>query len=379
MAIIIPSKNIYEKNNPKIRNNFFDKAEYTANRPSVSLDVETFLYGEDVLLSHENLIEEKYEGGGNAFNDVTSKYLYTVAQYNKGIIKVPKEGKNSSIKKVDKVSFSLVGKREAYDISAWVLVFQLENGDFWYRREYIKQNSRKDFFEGTLDFSFMPTNFSNYHGVSDNSYAKVIREDNRNYYIEYYLLTKYFEDKLESTGEDIQGLTNTNYVGTRKYYEANTANISLNGNMLVLRFEETQNTITSKQNAQKPLSLEANELIQTTNYADFGNGRIDLLKFNYENTLKQYKNGKETATIMCDINEYKDDTGNLVISTKSNDLPMTFSQGDIVIPMVLSANNKDQPMSKYKDMTAKKFEVAGVEIIYDGALFQRLTLQEYTE
>ena len=373
MAIIIPSKNIYEKNNPKIRNNFFDKAEYTANRPSVSLDVEIFLYGEDVLLSHENLIEEKYESGLVSINEYTNaRYLYTVAQYSKGTIKVPKEGKNSSIKEVKEVNFSLVGKRETCSLSAWVIVVNTTPPTFL--REYIVETSQRELYEGTLDFSQLPTTDSNFQGVRDNSYAKVVSQDNRYYYVEYYVLTKYFEDSLQTKNG-----SNENYIGTRKYYEANTANISLNGNMLVLRFEETQNTITSKQNAQKPLSLEANELIQTTNYADFGNGRIDLLKFNYENTLKQYKNGKETATIMCDINEYKDDTGNLVISTKSNDLPMTFSQGDIVIPMVLSANNKDQPMSKYKDMTAKKFEVAGVEIIYDGALFQRLTLQEYTE
>jgi hypothetical protein len=41
--------------------------------------------------------------------------------------------------------------------------------------------------------------------------------------------------------------------------------------------------------------------------------------------------------------------------------------------------NYDKPMSLNADGTPKKFEVMSAEPIYDGAILQKLNLQEYTE
>ena len=55
---------------------------------------------------------------------------------------------------------------------------------------------------------------------------------------------------------------------------------------------------------------------------------------------------------------------------------MKFDLHDEVIPYVKGANGQDQPMSKHQDGTAKVFEVIGSNIIYDGAMWQELTLLE---
>lgn len=59
-------------------------------------------------------------------------------------------------------------------------------------------------------------------------------------------------------------------------------------------------------------------------------------------------------------------------------VPMTFHIGDIVIPYTFGANGQDKPLSLNKDGTAKEFEVHGKKIIYDGAIWQELYLQEHS-
>lgn len=55
---------------------------------------------------------------------------------------------------------------------------------------------------------------------------------------------------------------------------------------------------------------------------------------------------------------------------------MTFSNGDTVVPMIRNPQGVDIPMSRNKDGSAKKFTVYGVDVFYDGAVWQKLSLQE---
>lgn len=80
-----------------------------------------------------------------------------------------------------------------------------------------------------------------------------------------------------------------------------------------------------------------------------------------------------------DINygeQYVDWETQLIFKSGGYGFPMTINIGDTVIPYVYGANGKDKPMSLKKDGTAKEFEVLGKKIIYDGAIWQELTLQE---
>jgi hypothetical protein len=170
--------------------------------------------------------------------------------------------------------------------------------------------------------------------------------------------------------------------------------------------------------------------------------------------LRSYKNGKETATILCDINDYFDENGLIALSPKHYKLnkesisvsfksiiyasvitvtsekdypidllikveyerklgnkeyaeitllkntksisqtidganiqsvtlvsvsaltPMVFQTHDKVIPYIKGADGLDLPMSKYKSGNPKVFEVIETDIIYDGAIWQKLSLQE---
>lgn len=114
--------------------------------------------------------------------------------------------------------------------------------------------------------------------------------------------------------------------------------------------------------------------IKDSNFNVSGNQRLasDLSTL----ILNEYSDGKEVAEIRCSINDYYDTGGNKVIDISNND-KMTFSVGDIVIPYRNVPNiSQEQPISYYKNGQPKQFLVTGVGIEFDGALWQKLQLQE---
>lgn len=208
----------------------------------------------------------------------------------------------------------------------------------------------------------------------------------------------------------------------------------------------------------KVLSLETNELVNDfSTFKKSDEQTVKTSEFIIEKTLDSYKNGKETATILCSISNYYDkESGFLAVGEKdySIDIPLEVSKSSIVIasiitiksektypfdinvkieflrasgewdfaditlakntleaklqilaanvqevkivsktaiipmifdlhsqvtPMVMGADGTDRPMSKYKSGNPKVFEVVGSNIIYDGAVWQELTLQEVVE
>lgn len=67
------------------------------------------------------------------------------------------------------------------------------------------------------------------------------------------------------------------------------------------------------------------------------------------------------------------------ILSKSGILPMTFKIGNFVLPYVAYRNGRKKPMSYNIDGTPKIFQVKGVKPIYDGAIWQELSIREYNE
>ena len=90
--------------------------------------------------------------------------------------------------------------------------------------------------------------------------------------------------------------------------------------------------------------------------------------------LTSYKNGKETATLICSISDYFDENGEKVISIDTE--RMSFRMYDKVLPMIYGVEGQDLPMSKMKNGEPKYFVVIGSKIYYDGAVWQELYLQE---
>ncbi len=123
-------------------------------------------------------------------------------------------------------------------------------------------------------------------------------------------------------------------------------------------------------NTEKEFSLNSNELSQAENIYD----TQSLTNYVANNILTKYSNGKETATLLCDIDNYYNENGVKIIDLNTNKI--TFAIGDIVIPMALDENGKEKPISVYKNGTPKQFKIIKHKISYNGMLFQELQCQE---
>lgn len=93
---------------------------------------------------------------------------------------------------------------------------------------------------------------------------------------------------------------------------------------------------------------ESNELFQ--NNTTVGNTQID--KFMSDTVLGGWQNGKETAEIQCSVNDYKSiiplsgEVGDDAISTTNYTLPFMFRVGDVVCPMTATVSG-DKPISTF--------------------------------
>lgn len=149
-------------------------------------------------------------------------------------------------------------------------------------------------------------------------------------------------------------------------YHPSSINITINGNVHTLSVEQetyVENYNTAKEGEK--LSITDNLLGQNKTF----------ISNQAQNVLLEYANGKETAKIICSIGEYYDENSDLAISTKTAD-KMTFEHYDKVVPMIRNGYGQDEAMSYNADGTAKVFEVVGVRVYSDGAVWQELTLRE---
>ena len=143
---------------------------------------------------------------------------------------------------------------------------------------------------------------------------------------------------------------------TPKYIE-----ITVYGDTIGINLEDGSYSYTI--GSQHPYSLNGNELLQDSATTVYNSNRITIADHLSRYIYAEYKNGKETAVIRCSVPE---------------DLAV-FEIGNEVIPMVYGADGADKPMSRYKNGEPKVFSVVGAKFIYDGAVWQELTLQEKTQ
>ena len=131
-------------------------------------------------------------------------------------------------------------------------------------------------------------------------------------------------------------------------------------------------------------SLETNELTSTDVGVATTSDEQSVItspigKLLCEKIASEYKNGRETATIKCSVgNFYGDEYENE--KTIDIDNAETASVGDTVVPYVRTGRKGgwqyDAPLSSDGDGNAKSFDVIGVEHVFDGAIWQVLTLIE---
>lgn len=97
--------------------------------------------------------------------------------------------------------------------------------------------------------------------------------------------------------------------------------------------------------------------------------------------LEKYKYEREVLTLRVGISTYYDENDNAVIgediaADDEGNTKMTFTIGDIVVPYKRNAVGQDVPVSTNSSGEAKEFRVCKVEIVFDGAIWQNLTLVE---
>ena len=174
---------------------------------------------------------------------------------------------------------------------------------------------------------------------------------------------------------DENSVSETNTYTDYVLYSITGAKATLYGDTNSLELED-ENILVGETDSEA-FVVSGSELTQDTNFFEYNGSKTEnILSKRYNNTLKQYNNGKETYVILCDFNEYYDENGQLAISTKEIERYMGFNIDDIVIPFVQGADGKDRYLSMNKDGTPKRFNVREIDTIYDGAVWQKLYLQE---
>jgi hypothetical protein len=174
----------------------------------------------------------------------------------------------------------------------------------------------------------------------------------------------------EAWGGDATSTTrNITLYGVCEKYVPIEIEITFNGNTIGINLADGSFTYGS---GNKPLSLNGNELLQDNGKV----GNKSLSQHLADNILQQYGNGKETATILCSISDYYDENDSKVISTQTSD-KMLFAIYDEVIPTIKNEYGKDVPLSLNSNDEAKTFLVLGTRVFYDGAVWQELSLQEF--
>lgn len=439
MAILIPSKHIYgDIENPKVRNNIITKVEIQQKVVSPDNDYEVTVFNKDIDFSSSEQTSESLNEYSDAqqLTDKTYRRAACGLQYTLTTLKTPEilipisrnnkyisklydgaddEG-NPKIRLVPRLKQTIYTGGCSYSPST-------NTFDFGVKDEMPKQSEQTVYgFENvkyerdiSSSVSFIDSgelfNLESYHSIICESdtitvASNLVATSNNVWSPQQISATADFENKyreiieaseITKDGVDYYKLPSVNVtIGLDATFGSvlfGTSDFSIQGHIpaiatrVVLECEEltltvhgdtvgislTDGTLTCG-SGNNPYTISRSELVQNDSSS---------AQSMAEKIIKEYSKGKETATIRCDIGEYylyNEDNpqveGAKVISASDEGLSMTFNEGDIVIPMIPSAMGGDEPMSRYQDGKPKEFRVVGTSIINDGAIWQKLYLQE---
>ena len=422
MAILIPSKNIYDKQNPKIRDNVIERIEVGAVEIIPNNESETPVYNKQENVSKSNLIgndnineniaiaSQTIGGGGvTAGREAAVAYVLYDNKQNYGVvlyIKKVKENKyihslllGENEQNGPNIKYEIYGQSYQYDTNAtWGISWQasgkaiatIDRTKIIYSNEKISSvnlfNIPKELSLVTPDTISLLEKQTAKVELFDTGTVKNVKSfenieiDGEEYYkltfsIMCSLRTTLMQGSIYPTQEKPSEIQLS---GMATSYSPTQLEITVYGNTIGI--DLTDKTVYINGETQKKVhSVDGNELMQTANYYSEDNGatKENAIERAFTDTQTDYAKGKETATIRCSISDYYDyDSGDKIISIDNSTGKMSFKMYDQVIPMVYGADGKDHPMSTYQDGTPKVFQVLGSNIYYDGAVWQELPLQE---
>lgn len=415
MAILIPSKNIYDIDNPKIRDNIIDKVSVENKVVAPDNKYETSVYNEtrsDFTVS--TLSNSNFQNFGETdvvklvgSTSFTVKFVsYTsFVSYNKtGVVwvNIPRLKTNELIERVlygldengtPHIKFSINGIKKTGTVTGKLDYDYADKTFSMSDLVYTESNSVSEHYEIPKSESYTYSGSFNNGTITAEGSAistaeltdfgtlgtslPIITDDTITFGLQ--IVAGYKVVKM-GTQFLVQGSSRYTAEGTYEEYIPTEIEFTFYGNTIGISLTDSSFVT---EGGGKPYLLNGNELMQNSSTV---NGKL-LVEHLSENVLNQYKDGKETATLLCDISDYyqydasaPNYKGDKVISIKVDSqievLPMVFKIQDEVMPMVFGADGKEYPMSLKKDGTPKTFVVVGAEIIYDGAVWQKLSLQE---
>lgn len=426
MAIIIPSKRTYNRQNPKVRDNVIERIEVGAIEPIIetNYNANVFSLSEDTLdlfdypkigdnfgvdVDVTEFIGEKAFSSYGYYNSVFKAWYFYFAFcsskpfYKTLNIEIPKVSLNKYIENLNDTKFNYsVYYGYVEDNSFKIILNKTANADnkddYYNNQRYTFSSALSE--EFSLTYDEQSSDLSKIKNVSNEEIFEFGEEDiiaKVNLTNEENLDTATItynkeKDAYTATVKILCGIVKGNVQGSRDLenlpqtiteygtlhcYVPLKVTLDLNGKSLTLNLtDKTVYIPETDKTSKKVYSVDGNELMQTTNYFR-GTKQENAIESMYGKTRKEYANGKETATILCSVNDYFDyDTKEKVVAIDNSTNKMSFTIGDEVIPMVYGTDGKDNPMSVYSTGNPKIFEVIGTKLYYDGAVWQELSLLE---
>lgn len=350
MAILIPSKNIYEIQNVKVRNNLISSVNAELLEFDSVREIQTVSFDLNQELKQDSYpIIELKDFANLGYKNISftnelreNEYYYFVNfEYDLSLPENFSFLEDLSVTTTNTLTLRVEGQDTITNE-----VFKIYNPDT----------------SGDFEFSIIKT-ASEFDTLSSGNWGKlaILRQNNTQYRIFAKIL--YLVLNLSDFGQ-LENYTRS----TQRSFE------------LSVKPLKSKEYYYPEDLKDKTFDLPYNELF----YKDNSINEEPLFEYVSQNIISQYEFGKETATILCDISDYyeydensHDKKGEKVISVL--DKKMSFHLNDEVMPMIFGSDGKDRPMSYYKDGTPKCFKVVGSNIIYDGAVWQKISLQEITK
>ena len=349
MAIIIPSSCIYNSNNNKLINNKIEGVSYNQFQ----------IRKKTTIFASHNLAE----GSSASSSDIMGTYIYTSENERKILI--------SNVAR-RYYQFTLPSSFPNSNIVDWSVIYTKITQKITNPSKYITTEiSANKLMSYSADDYPKPPDYNvgeeelysyAYYLMQDIARTQFILEAQR--YIQIYYAAQI---TINCITEEFK---NNNWVETQKEERLSIGTDTYNTVELYSDYSTTFNQSVTIGNQFNSFALPNTDMFTSTVKV---NGEVLLGNYVAEKVIENYKNGKETATLLCSISNYYDENGNQVKSDSGENI--VFNIYDEVVPMVYKSNS-DVPMSLSKDGKAKTFVVLGVEVFYDGAVWQRITLQE---
>lgn len=400
MAILIPSENIYQPKNNKILDNRIMSIELNENShfyqyeevDTISLNIYTT---KETQTEYDNVFRTEYINEIN--NNALQPKFFATNTYSVGVKKIKRTYAYYS--QTVKIEKPYEPNKIKLELNSDNIIY-LNNGSTidltkYSQKSLVNIDEDKAFDNITHADLGGYIDYLNFYDNEQQFLDKYIVKEN-----EEYLVKKTFEYNgtiydtapyMVMCGATIKNTELTYYLlilqdiyGGSDYKSINhlVSNYTIS---FLLNLLNTESSIYSKSQDNEGINVK----LQNTELTQIEN-QINGENFNdyfVSNILSKYKNGKETVTLTCPIDDYyeydskkQNFKGAKVISPNAENSPkMAFENGDIVVPMVLDLSGKNTPISTYEDNTAKEFVVLRNKFIYNGMLFQELQCQEFVK